>query len=416
AFLGTIRRATATPDALTIELQASVASRLKIPETVVIPAGATQVDFAMNIVDNSTVDGDTDVVVDAYGIYPRDGARILASQSSRTVTVSDDDGPTLTVSLDRQFVGEGISGAAQGTVRRNTATHTALTVSLASNLESEATVPLQVTIPIGAETATFSIDTVADGLTDGTRQVTLTASAAAFSTGSALLSVSDQNVPDLVISELSTVATSVTEAVVDVEFRVRNDGLSVAAGTLTQTVYLSSDPVPGDDLLVGSYPFTGTLQPTAPLNSFSRTIPVRLPREAGNYWVIVVTDSLDTVLEGVESNNTRVSAQPIEVLPAYHATVETATVQAFINTPVVLSGTARNTLTNAPEPYAMVAIDLTLRGIRRTIAAITDANGDFRATFLPLFNEAGLYQIAARHPGAAEGNAQDQFSLIGLGA
>ncbi|MFN0051908.1 MAG: Ig-like domain-containing protein, partial [Planctomycetales bacterium] len=416
AVSATSRRTVATSAPLTVRIDVSNPSVVQAPATVVIPAGQLAVTFALNVVNNALVDGDRLVTLDAYGTYPADGSRITDSKATRTVTITDDDGPTLSLALDRQFVGEGIVGAAHGTVTRNTATTEPLIVALASSLDTEALVPLQVTIPAGATSVEFAIDTVADGVTDGTRQVTLSASAAGFSGGSALLSVSDQNVPDLVVSEVTVPADAVTDTFVDVGFRITNVGLAPAAGTITQTLYLSSDGVFGDDTLLNSYTFTGTLQASQPLNTFAQTVPVRLPKQAGTYWIFVTTDSLDAVLEGVETNNTRVSAMPIVVQPAYHATVEADLVLGLANTPVELRGQARDTLGNAPTPFVLVNIDLTVRGFRRTISAITDSNGYFRTTFKPLPGEAGRYGIAAYHPGDTPGDPQDYFTLVGMAA
>ncbi|MFN7805735.1 MAG: cadherin domain-containing protein, partial [Planctomycetaceae bacterium] len=416
AFTATVRRAAATAAALTIRLDISNTASLQGPATVVIPAGSTSVSFSLNTKDNTLAEGDRDVTIDAYGAYPGDGSRIADSRVSRTVTITDDDGPTLSLSLDRQFAGEGLIAAARGTVTRNTATADALTVTLASSRETEATVPLQVTIPAGQASVEFPIDTVADGVTDGTWQVTITASAEGFSAGSAVLSVSDQDVPDLVVSEITLPGTAVTDSFVDVGFRITNQGLAAASGTITQTLYLSSDPVVGNDTLLNSYSFTGTLQSAAPLNTFAQTVPVRLPKSAGNYWIIVQTNSLNAILEGIESNNTRVSATPVVVAPAYTATVETDLTQALANTPVDLRGSARDTLTGGPAAFVLVNIDLTVRGFRRTISAVTDANGNFRTTFKPLPGEAGRYSIAAYHPGSTAGDAQDLFTLVGMAA
>jgi hypothetical protein len=71
AFIGTLRRSVATPEALTVRLDVSHPLHLLAPATVVIPAGLNQAEFAMNTVDNSTVDGDLQVTVDAWGTYSR---------------------------------------------------------------------------------------------------------------------------------------------------------------------------------------------------------------------------------------------------------------------------------------------------------------------------------------------------------
>ncbi|MBS0265797.1 MAG: Ig-like domain-containing protein, partial [Planctomycetes bacterium] len=416
ALLATIRRAFVSNNPLTVRINAIDPSRVIAPATVIIPAGLSSVSFNMNVVNNSLVDGDHDVTIDAYGVFPADGAMITDSKVSRTVTVTDDDGPTLTLAVDHEFVAEGIVGAARGTVTRNTDTTNALTINLSSSLTTEAAVPVQVTIPADAASASFPIDSVADGVTDGTRQVTITAAADGFSTGSVLLSVSDQNVPDLVVSDVTVPATAVTDSTVDIGFRIKNLGLADASGTITQFVYLSTDPVLGNDTLLNSYTFTGNLRASDPLNTFAQTVPILLPKQPGSYWLIVVADALDAISEGVENNNARVSATPITVHPAYRATVATDLETSPVNTPVELHGYATNTLTEGPAPFVLVNIDITVRGFRRTISAITDSNGNFSTVFKPLPGEAGRYGVVAYHPGSTAGETQDSFALIGMSA
>ncbi|MCY2963358.1 MAG: Ig-like domain-containing protein, partial [Planctomycetota bacterium] len=416
AFQATIRRAVTTAADLTVRLDLSQTGVLAAPETVVIPAGQTTVDFALTLQDNTVIDGDRQVTIDAWGAFPVDGSRIPGSRVSRTVTVTDDEGLALSLSLTRAMAPEGVVGAVTGTVTRNTGTSSELVVTLDSSLTGEAQVPLQVTIPAGAAGTTFLIDTIADGVVDGTQQVTITANAAGYSGGSALLAVTDQSVPDLVVSDITIPAVAVTGATIDIQYRVRNQGLAPAAGTMTQKIYLSTDPVIGGDTLISTSAFTGTLQSTAPFDTFAGTVPFKLPSRPGNYWIVVTTDALDAVLEGIESNNMRLSAIPIEVRPAYGATVETTLVQGVAGAPVDLHGKALATQTGAPVPFVLVSVDILLGDIRRTISAITDAQGNYQTAFRPLPGEAGRYTLFAHYPTAGAGNPQDSFTLVGMSA
>ncbi|BAU09037.1 hypothetical protein CEN41_24170 [Fischerella thermalis CCMEE 5330] len=67
------------------------------------------------------------------------------------------------------------TGAAIGTVTRTGSTANALTVSLASNDTTEATVPTTVEIPAGQTSATFDVAAVDDAIADSTQTVTFTA-------------------------------------------------------------------------------------------------------------------------------------------------------------------------------------------------------------------------------------------------
>lgn len=90
--------------------------------------------------------------------------------------------PTLSLNIASKTFGEN-GGATTATVTRagDADTSTALTVSLSSSDNGEATVPTSVTIPAGqSESAPFNIVAVDDAINDGTQTVTVTASASGY--------------------------------------------------------------------------------------------------------------------------------------------------------------------------------------------------------------------------------------------
>jgi hypothetical protein len=107
--------------------------------------------------------------------------------------------PQLTLQIDATSISEGAGAAATtATVTRNTDTASPLTVTLASNDTSEATVPVSVIIAAGQSTSPpFSLDAVDDGIVDGTQTVTITASAAAHADGFDTVDVTDNDTPEL---------------------------------------------------------------------------------------------------------------------------------------------------------------------------------------------------------------------------
>jgi len=89
-----------------------------------------------------------------------------------------------------------------GTVTRTLGTVGDLVVTLASSDTGAATVPATVTIPNGQASVTFPITIVNDVIYRGTRPVTFTATAASFVAGSTSVSIADNDVGDVVISEI----------------------------------------------------------------------------------------------------------------------------------------------------------------------------------------------------------------------
>ncbi len=191
----TIVRNTDTTADLTVQLLSVNPSRATTPSSVVIPAGQTSQTFQIVAVDDSIANGDADVAIRAKSSGFVDG---LA-----TVTVLDDETPQLTVTPSGNAVAEG--QALQATVSRNTPATSSLTVILATTDSGEATVPNTVTIPFGQLSTTFTIDGVNDMVLDGDQAVEIRATHALHATGSANVTVTDIQVPELSLSIVNSV-------------------------------------------------------------------------------------------------------------------------------------------------------------------------------------------------------------------
>jgi len=89
-----------------------------------------------------------------------------------------------------------------GTVTRTLGTYGDLVVTLASSDTGSATVPATVTIPNGQESVTFPITIVNDIIYRATRPVTFTATATALLAGTTSVLIADNDVGEVVISEI----------------------------------------------------------------------------------------------------------------------------------------------------------------------------------------------------------------------
>ena len=272
--------------------------------------------------------------------------------------------------------------------------------------------PASVTIPAGTNSALFNIASVLDGVTDGNQTVTITASSAGFTPGSGTLVVSDADLPDIVVTELTIATNGYTDQNFVVSYTLGNSGLRAANTNITQRIYISTDPLVGSDTLGAQLSYNG------PLNvgdSIAQQGTVRMPAAPGTYWIIVVADVFNTVIEALENNNTRISAIPVVVGPAYSATVSTPVTVAKANEAVPMTGQAVSAANGLPATFVPVTIHVEVRGTRRTFTALTDGSGNFNFNFQPLPNEAGRYRILAAHPGVVNPTTwQDQFSILGF--
>lgn len=115
------------------------------------------------------------------------------------LSITAAENPVLTVTTTPQSFSESAGAdAATGTVTRNGGSNDSeLVVTLSSSDTGEATVPVEVTIPAGQDSAPFSIDAVDDSDVDGTQTVTLTASATGYSAANVDVDVTDDDVPNV---------------------------------------------------------------------------------------------------------------------------------------------------------------------------------------------------------------------------
>ena len=107
--------------------------------------------------------------------------------------------PTLTLSVADASVSEGAGSAATTATVTRTDTNGDLTVTLASDDTSEATVPTTVSFLDGESSATVDIAAVDDPEVDGTQTVTVSASAAGYAGDSATFEVTDDEVSSVTI-------------------------------------------------------------------------------------------------------------------------------------------------------------------------------------------------------------------------
>lgn len=191
-----------------------------VPQSVTVTVTVTGID-------DTIIDGDqtTSVTLSIDDANSDDAFDPLVDQIIRVVTVDDGaNGGVLSLTIDRESIAENAGlAAATATVSRSGNTGTALTVSLASNDTTEATVPQSVTIAAGQSAVQFVIGAVDDAIVDGTQTVIVSASAVGFADGSDTVDVTDNDTAGVTVSAISGNTTE-------------------AGGTATFTVVLTSEP------------------------------------------------------------------------------------------------------------------------------------------------------------------------------
>jgi len=130
---------------------------------------------------------------------------------------------------------------------------------------------------------------------------------------------------DLTVQTITIPSTALSGDPVEIQWTVQNIGAFAAAGSWTDSVYLSTDAIWDiNDRLIGQVAFGGTVNPGS---SYTSKLDTNLPAAAaGQYRVIVRTDIFDEVVESNELNNTTASANVMSVtVPELHLGVPVQT-------------------------------------------------------------------------------------------
>ena len=145
---------------LEITLTSSDETRLVVPATVTVPANETVESFPIDIIDNSQLDGD---------IYVTINATAGTSSTDNSILVHDYETATLTLDQTSASPGDIITGSIVVSVVGHTAP---LDVPINSSRPEEIA-PTSVTIPVGQQSANFSLPVTSDAVAEGAHAVRL---------------------------------------------------------------------------------------------------------------------------------------------------------------------------------------------------------------------------------------------------
>lgn len=200
--IGTLTRNTPITQDLTVNLRSSNPNQATVPTSVRIPSGAVSVDFPVRVVDDSLRDGAQSVTISAS----QTGFNTV---TSGPLSIFDNEGPSLRVTLVSREIQEG-DGIVRGTVAHSGPTGSPVTVTLALSNAAAARfgVPdggtqIQVVIPAGSASATFTLAARDNEIPDDIQNTTILATAAGFQNGAATLRINDDEDPAILTLSVS---------------------------------------------------------------------------------------------------------------------------------------------------------------------------------------------------------------------
>ncbi len=367
--------------------------------------GVQEVRFTIGVVDNAIVEGDREVTVKA-AVYLSSCDCSATGTNAGTVeaklTILDDDGPALKITSSQTMLLEGKENATILTVSRNTSTTEELAVEISSDYDSDLEYEKRVIIPAGAESVDVPVSVKSNDIVEGDRTVTFTVNSEGYTKGVCWVMVTDQTLPDAVISNIVLSRDEVEAGgTIEVSVTVMNDGVAPLTSQTKVNLYLSNST----DILHTYY----TQKALSPGESELLTGTISMPDITGNYTLSAVVNEDKKVKELLYINNNSEQV-PVKLLPHYVAAVSTNKQVYSQGEEIRISGTATGNNTQ----NATVEIYIINSGIRQTINATTDGNGRFEATFQPSAYQSGRFIVGACYPNEGLTDEQAVFDVYGL--
>ena len=346
--------------------------------------GVEEAHFNLGPIDNANVDGDRVVNITA-AVYISSCSCNAAGESAGVVsaplTILDDDGPALKLTSAVSTLKEG--SQTTFTVERNTATSSALTLTLTSDQDARLVYDHNVTIPAGQTKAIVTVASTANDTQGDSFTAVFTAKAEGFSAGTCYMMVTDQSLPDARVS----IATDKTEAEVGSEVKltmtVTNTGNAVLPVGVPVTVHhadVQRDLITTRALDVGETEYLTTT--------------LNLPSTIGYTTVYAVVNEKDNVSELSRNNNTSSTIKLTTTSP-YTATVTLDKAIYEVGEAVVVNGSLQGNLISK-QP---VDVYIVIGGGRESIQTTSDETGAFTATWQPKSAIAGHFAVGACYPG-----------------
>ena len=402
AVHATIKRTEAKNSKITLKLSDDSNGELYYTTPITMPEGTEEVTFPIGVKDNQKVDGTRKVKFSA-AIYITDcGCSAIGDKQtvvSDTITILDNDGPTLSVTSNKTTILEGDKTGATLTISRNDATTNPLTVTLSAKGD-DLQFAKTVTIPAGKESVTTPFVALSNETSEGNRTISVIASSDGYSPGTVWMLISDQTLPD------AEMQTPVCDAEIEagskakVTVTVKNIGATkMPKGTQIRTSIGSSSTMTQTDadIAVGA--------------TYTSVVELDAPSVPGNYRVTAEINPNGTVTELQTINNSAYTETTVTTAYTYGIGADKSTYN--IGEKVVLGGTVktRGGATAASvevEPYIIYA------GSRTVLKATTDAEGKYSVEYTLQAGMGGEYGYGVCTPGENISAQQGTFNVYGI--
>ena len=379
--------------------------------------GVEEVRFNIGVNDNLDVDGDRDVNITA-SVYIQSCSCNASGEDagvvSQTVRILDDDGPSLTLTSNRSVMLEGAGEGITLTVTRNTTTTKALAVSITSNYDEGLEYTHSVTIPRGQKSATVTVKALSNQTENDNTTVVFTAKATGHGDGTCWVTVSDQTLPDAVISKMELLSENGEEtdggvfanSFVQARVTVENIGVIALPAGLEVNLYQSSGNRRAAILK--------TSNPIAPGESAVLTYTLKTPNSVCTYSAYAKVNEDESVRELYHGNNTSPTAS-LAVRSPFEASLSADLDVMQYGDSVTVSGRiTRLDGAAADAGGTTVVLYFIIDGQRFVQNVTADANGQFSYTWVPMYSHMGHVAIGACYPGETTSEEMVGVDIYGI--
>ena len=402
AIHATIKRTEAKNSKITLKLSDDSNGELYYTTPITMPEGTEEVTFPIGVKDNQKVDGTRKVKFSA-AIYITDcGCSAIGDKQtvvSDTITILDNDGPTLSVTSNKTTILEGDATGATLTISRNDATTNPLTVTLSAKGD-DLQFAKTVTIPAGKESVTTPFVAKSNETSEGNRTISVIASSDGYSPGTVWMLISDQTLPDAEMQTPACDAEIEAGSKAKVTVTVKNIGaIAMPKGTQIRTSIGSNSTMTQTDadIAVGA--------------TYTSVVELDAPSVPGKYRVTAEINPNGTITELQTINNSAYTETTVTTAYTYGIGADKNTYN--IGDKVVLSGEVKTrggaTAANVEvEPYIIYA------GSRIALKATTDAEGKYSVEYTIQAGMGGEYGYGVCTPGENISAQQGTFAVYGI--
>lgn len=389
AVVGKVIRKNKTENKVTIVLSDDSEGQLYYSSNqLVMNAGVSQAEFTLGVIDNGTVDGNRNYTVTAAVYISSCDCSAGGSTTgsvTQTLTVTDDDGPSLKVASLSATFNEGSDNIL--TISHNTPADHDVTITLSSDYDDGLEYDHTVTIPAGQNSADVTVHVKQNDVSGDSRTIAFNVIADGYTQGTCWVQITDQTLPDATISDL-TISKSQLEAgeTATVSVTVKNMGSSELPSQTRVNLYFGDS----SNLFARFY----TQEPLVAGSEVTLTKDLEMPLETGDFRMQAIVNEDFKYGETVYSNNAS-ELVSVTLKPAFEASAQ-------VNKSIYAQGetvTISGKTTGSKSANANVEVYILNDGLRQTVSAMTDTNGNYSAEYAPFEGQAGHFVVGACFPG-----------------